>query len=101
MNPTFEAANLIDLIAKSTPAELDTLDFGVIGMSDDGTVVAYNEVEGVLSGLTPSRVIGRHFFTSVAPCTNNYLIAHRFNTAETLGTTIEYGFTLRMAPTKI
>ena len=40
MNPTFKAANLIDWIEKSTPAELDTLDFGVIGMSGDGTAVA-------------------------------------------------------------
>ena len=46
---------------------LDELSFGVVGMSEDGTVNSYNLAESRLSGLTPANVIGRNFFTSVAP----------------------------------
>jgi photoactive yellow protein len=56
----------------------DALPFGVVAMVPDGTVTAYNTAEAALSGLTPSRVVGRNFFTSVAPCTNNFMVAHRF-----------------------
>ena len=98
MHPTFDAANLLNWLDKAAATELDGLDFGVIGMTRDGAVTAYNRAEAMLSGLTPSRVLGRHFFTAVAPCTNNYLVAHRFEVEETLDDTIDYVFTLRMAP---
>ncbi len=80
---------------------LDRLPFGVIGLSADGTVARYNAIEGKSSGLTPARVIGRKFFTSVAPCTNNFMVAHRFETEPELDAVIDYVFTLRMAPTKV
>jgi photoactive yellow protein len=50
-------------------AELDGLPFGVIVLAEDGTVLAYNLAEGGLSGREPSAVIGRNFFTEIAPCT--------------------------------
>jgi photoactive yellow protein len=101
MHPDFDAGSLLGWLDKSAVTELDSLDFGVIGMTRDGTVTAYNRAEATLSGLTPSRVIGRHFFTAVAPCTNNYLVAHRFEVEETLDDTINYVFTLRMAPQSV
>lgn len=98
MLPESDADKLLDWLDNIPVATLDDLDFGVIGMTRDGTVAAYNRAEAKMSGLTPSRVIGRHFFTAVAPCTNNYLVAHRFEVEETLDETIDYVFTLRMAP---
>lgn len=99
MHPDFEAAGLLDwLNDQSAVTALDDLSFGVVGMSRDGTVVAYNQTEAAFSGLKASRVVGRHFFSSVAPCTNNYLVAHRFEVEETIDATIDYVFTLRMAP---
>lgn len=50
-------------------SELDALPFGVIVLSEDGTVLAYNRAEGELAGRKPEEVVGRHFFTDVAPCT--------------------------------
>lgn len=98
MTPVFAASDMLDWLQESSPVDLDSLDFGIVAMTVKGIVVEYNHAEAMLSGLTPSRVIGRHFFTSVAPCTNNYLIAHRFEVEETLDATIDYVFTLRMAP---
>ncbi len=50
-------------------SELDALPFGVIVLSVDGMVQAYNRAESELAGRHPDEVIGRNFFTEVAPCT--------------------------------
>jgi photoactive yellow protein len=78
--------------------EFDALPFGVIALDQSGIVVAYNAAEAVRSRLTPERTIGRHFFTAVAPCCNNYMVAHRFETEPELDATIDYVFTFKMAP---
>lgn len=101
MEDLFSAPDLLDRLEGLDAQALDDLPFGVIAMTTDGIVNAYNSAEASLSGLSPSRVIGLHFFTSVAPCTNNYLVAHRFETESALDLTIDYVFTLRMAPTRV
>jgi photoactive yellow protein len=101
MLPTFSNANVVDWLTAASAESLDGLPFGVVRMAQDGTVVAYNTAEADVAGLTPARVIGRHFFTSVAPCTNNYLVAQRFETECELDATIDYVFTLRMKPTPV
>ena len=91
----------IGLLSAMSGAEMDTLPFGVVAMSSDGVVVAYNRAESDLSRLTSARVVGRHFFRDVAPCTNNFMIARRFETEAELDATLDYVFTLRMAPTPV
>jgi photoactive yellow protein len=85
--------------------ELDTLDFGVIGMDAQATVTRYNATESRLAGLTPERVLTHPLFTVVAPCMNNFLVAQRFEDAaqsgEPLDDTIDYVLTLRMRPAKV
>jgi len=97
----FSSPTLLDWLESRPAAAYDALDFGVVGMSADGVVQRYNVVEGRLSGLTPERVIGRHFFTSVAPCTNNFMVAHRFDTEPNIDDVIDYVFTFRIAPLKV
>jgi photoactive yellow protein len=101
MQLAFAAPELLHSLEASDAAEIDALPFGVIGMALDGSVQCYNLTEAALSGLTPARVIGRHFFTSVAPCTNNALVARRFEAEAPLDDIIDYVFTLRMAPTPV
>ena len=60
----------------------------------------YNRFESNLSGLPVDRVVGKHFFEQVAPCTNNYLVAERF-LEEPLDEQLDYVFTYRMKPTKV
>lgn len=97
----FEESNVHDQLLAASDSELDCVDFGVIGLDPDHRVVSYNKIESTFSGLSAERVIGRHFFTEVAPCTNNFMVAHRFETEEALDATIGYIFTLRMRPTPV
>jgi photoactive yellow protein len=96
--PDFGARDILDWLENATTEDLDTLTFGVVGMAADGTVERYNATEANFAGLTRSRVIGRNFFTSVAPCTNNFMVAHRFETEPEIDTVIDYVFTFRFAP---
>nr|WP_246102769.1 histidine kinase dimerization/phosphoacceptor domain -containing protein [Methylobacterium terricola] len=52
------------------PRDLDTLRQGVIQIDGAGVIHRYNRAESVFSGRAPERVIGRNFFTEVAPCTH-------------------------------
>ncbi len=83
------------------PSAFDELEFGLIGMQLDGTVVIYNRLESEFSGIKAQRIMGLNFFTDVAPCTNNYLISGRFETEPELDETIDYVFTLKMRPTRV
>jgi len=57
-----EASNL-------TPAELDLLPFGAIHVDRDGIIDAYNVAEEQLASRTRDAVLGKMFFSQVAPCT--------------------------------
>ncbi len=50
-------------------AEIDRLPFGLISVDHDGTIEQYNAYESKLSRLAKERVVGRNFFSDVAPCT--------------------------------
>lgn len=49
--------------------QLDELPFGVIELDPQGMVTAYNRAEAELAHLQSERVIGKNFFTEIAPCT--------------------------------
>lgn len=99
----FDTTRLQDLLdsMRNDPAGYDALDFGLIAMELDGTVVAYNRVESQYAGMSPESVIGLVFFTDVAPCTNNYLVSGRYDDEDVLDETIDYVFTLKMRPTPV
>jgi photoactive yellow protein len=50
-------------------AEIDALPFGLISVDRTGTILQYNSYESRLARLSKERVIGRNFFSDVAPCT--------------------------------
>jgi photoactive yellow protein len=70
-------------------------------MDLDGIVLAYNAVEARFAGVSPDRALGLTFFTDIAPCTNNYLVAGRFDEEPELDETIDYVFSVRMRPTSV
>lgn len=49
--------------------QLDELPFGVIDLDREATILAFNKTEAELAKLQAEKVIGRNFFTEVAPCT--------------------------------
>ena len=81
--------------------ELDVLPFGVIGMSEHGFVEVYNQTEANLAGLSHSKVVGSHFFSTTAQCMNNFLVAQRFIDETDLDAIIDFVLTLRMRPTPV
>lgn len=99
--PAFDDPGLFAWLMQASAAALDGLPFGLIAMSLDGKVEHYNTSEGRYAGLSASRVVGRNFFTTVGPCTNNAMVAERFMREPDLDASIDYVFTFRMAPQKV
>ena len=101
----FTDVDLLSALQQGTDADLDALEFGVIGIDAAGVVRRYNALESRLAGLSPQRVLGHPFFTVVAPCMNNFMVAQRFEDAAASGSpldaTIDYVLTLRMRPVKV
>lgn len=82
-------------------SEPDAVSFGAIAIDREHRAVAYNAVESRAAGLSPERVLGKPFFSEVAPCMNNFMVAQRFADTDTLDETIDYVLTLRMRPTRV
>ncbi len=97
-SPDFRSPDLFDWLEAAGAHAVDGLPFGVIAMALDGRVELYNATEAKMANLPRERVVGRHFFTAVAPCTNNFMIAHRFETEAGIDATIDYTFTFRVTP---
>lgn len=91
----------LEQIDRMSEAELDELPFGAIRLDKNGTVLSYNMTESKLTGRDPKRVIGRNFFTDVAPCTNVQAFAGKFREGVANGdlhTIFPYRFDFEMAP---
>ena len=105
LTPSFDDPGLLRRIDAMSDAELDDLDFGVIGFDPACVVRRYSAHESKASGLSPQRVLGLSLFDEVAVCMNNYLVAQRFEDAAADGSeldaTIDYVLTLRMRPVKV
>lgn len=56
----------------------DALPVGVVALDRGGRVVMFNRHEEQLAGRRRERVLGRHFFTEVAPCMNVRELAGAF-----------------------
>lgn len=97
----FGTPNLFDCLQGASREALDQLSFGVVRLNSSLTVVAYNQRESKLSGLGPEQVIGRDFFTEVAPCTNNELVAGRFRSSGDLDDVVDYVLAFYMRPVSV
>ena len=89
------------MIETLAEAELDELPFGAIRLDENGTVLSYNGYESRLTGRKKENVIGRNFFTEVAPCTNVQSFAGRFREGVAKGdlhAVFPYRFDFKMAP---
>lgn len=56
----------------------DRMPLGVVLMNRHGEVVFFNRYEQKLAGRSQERVLGRNFFTEVAPCTQSSDLAEEF-----------------------
>lgn len=100
----FEDDELGEKLRHATDEQLDGAPFGVIKVDDEGEVEFFNQYESDLSGMDPDDVVGRNFFTQVAPCTNNRLFRGRFKKGVRRGEldeTFTYTYTYKMRPTLV
>lgn len=94
-------AETLESITRMDEQQLDALPFGAIRLDANGTVLSYNHAESQLTGRDPKRVIGKNFFTEVAPCTNVQVFAGRFREGmakKQLHAIFPYRFDFKMAP---
>ena len=97
-SPSMRELETIDRLPEH---ELDALPFGAIRLDHEGKVLTYNETEARLTGRKKEKVIGRNFFTEVAPCTNVQAFAGKFRDGVARGEMHEifpYRFDFKMAP---
>ena len=69
MSDRIERLTAQDLTQLSA-AEFDAMPFGMIRLNRQGVIKAYNQWEAALARRSVHEVIGKNFFTDVAPCTN-------------------------------
>jgi photoactive yellow protein len=101
MNAATATMEQLESISRMDEGELDGLPFGAIRLDANGTVLSYNSAESKLTGRDPKKVIGRNFFTEVAPCTNVQDFAGRFREGmakKELHAIFPYRFDFKMAP---
>lgn len=84
--PDFDTPALARAIEALPPALVDTLPFGAIRLSADGTVAYYSAAERRLSGSGSHDRIGLDFFGKVAPCMDNPDFRGRVERARATGT---------------
>ncbi len=87
-----------------TRPELDELPFGVIQVDREGVVLAYNAAEAELADRDPAEVVGKSFFTEVAPCTNVKEFGERFRNGIKRGKlreTFPFRFTFSKGPVHV
>ena len=58
-----------DRLGKISARDLDGLPYGAILLDESGRILSYNDTESRMARLPIEAVLGRNFFTEVAPCT--------------------------------
>ncbi len=100
----FGKSDVENVLGKMNDAQLNKLAFGAIELDASGRIVKYNAVEGAITGRDPKAVVGKNFFTEVAPCTNRPEFKGVFDEGvrnKNLNTMFEYVFDHQMKPTKV
>lgn len=100
----FGQADIENALSGLAADQIDDLAFGAIQLDAEGTILAYNQAEGAITGRDPQAVIGKNFFNDVAPCTKSPAFYGRFQEGVRTGdlsTMFEYVFDYEMRPTKV
>jgi photoactive yellow protein len=100
----FGKADIDNVMARLGGKDIDKLAFGAIQLDAAGRIMQYNAAEGAITGRDPKAVIGKNFFTEVAPCTNTPRFKGEFDKgvkAGALNVMFEYTFDHQMRPTKV
>lgn len=100
----FGKSDIDNVMSKMSKTDIDRLAFGAVQLDKLGNILQYNAAEGHITGRDPKSVIGKNFFTDVAPCTNTPAFKGEFDKgvkADNLNSMFEYTFDYNMKPTKV
>lgn len=100
----FGKGDIDNVMDKMSSTNIDKLAFGAIQLDKTGVILQYNSAEGQITGRDPKAVIGKNFFTDVAPCTDTPKFKGEFMKGVkngNLNTMFEYVFNYNMKPTKV
>ena len=100
----FGQSDLATAIAMLSPREVDLLEFGAIQLDGDGKVLAYNQTESNFTGQRKAAVIGRHFFSEIAPYCDTPAFRGTFDAgvkAGKLNAIFDYTFNHVTKPTRV
>jgi photoactive yellow protein len=101
---TFVPAELFGMLGNLSRADADACEFGIIQLDDAGNVVMVNRYQSELGGVPVPQFEGKHWFTKIAPCSNNGLVYGNFKkgvAAKNLNVILPYTFTFKMKPTAV
>jgi photoactive yellow protein len=101
---SFVPDELFGMLGNLSRADMDRCDFGVIKLDDSGKVVMVNRYQSDLGGVAIPNFENKHYFTQIAPCTNNALFFGSFKkgvAANNLNLVFPYTFTFKMKPTNV
>lgn len=97
----FDDPKILDQLSSAEDEHLDAAPFGIVRMDHDGKILAYSSGLTAFTDITKTESLGKHFFTEIAPCTNNFMVSQRYSDSEALDEEMDYTFTLKMAPTPV
>ncbi|MBC7501560.1 MAG: PAS domain-containing protein [Herminiimonas sp.] len=84
--------------------ERDDLPYGIIKLDRLGTILEFNMTESAITGRSVESVIGKNFFTDVAPCTKTPEFYGKFVEGfekRFLNTVFDYLFDHEMVPVRV
>lgn len=86
MQPSIDDDAFVAGIEQWSRDAIDALPFGVIRLDADGRITSFSAVEASQSGVGERPVLGRRFFTDLAPCMWTEAFQQRYDQAVAAGT---------------
>jgi photoactive yellow protein len=99
----FSANDLDSRLCAMSASQIDLASFGAIKLDPLGNIQQCSKTEGAMTGQSSAEVIGKNFFTDVAPCTNTSRFKGAFDrvVAERISIELDYAYNYQMARTRV
>ncbi|RYF66420.1 MAG: photoactive yellow protein [Cytophagaceae bacterium] len=96
----FSDPKLLDWLETQPNDQFDSVPFGIVRMTPDGVVAGYSKTESHITGVSKEYAIGKYYFTQVAPCANNMMVAAKYAQPD-LDEELDYILTYVCDPVKV
>lgn len=100
----YQGAEVGSQLENMPAEERNNLPYGIIKLNESGTILEFNLTESSITGRNQNEVLGKNFFSDVAPCTNTPEFFGKFQEAfekQFLNTVFDYLFDYQMEPVRV